>query len=79
MTDLEIKLQKELNDEQYNAAIHMEGPAAIIAGAGSGKTHTLISRIEHLVDSGVSPERIVTSIPWASPCFASVPSTSSAS
>ena len=59
MTDLEIKLQKELNDEQYNAAIHMEGPAAIIAGAGSGKTHTLISRIEHLVDSGVSPERIV--------------------
>ena len=59
MTDLEEKLQKELNAEQFNAATHMEGPAVIVAGAGSGKTHTLISRIEHLVDEGVTPERII--------------------
>lgn len=59
MTDLEIKLQKDLNEQQYNAAIHMKDPAVIVAGAGSGKTHTLISRIEHLVDEGADPNRIV--------------------
>ena len=59
MTDLELKLKDELNDEQYNAAVHMKDPAVIIAGAGSGKTHTLISRIAHLVDEGVDPERII--------------------
>ena len=59
MTDLELKLKNELNPEQFDAAMHMEDPALIIAGAGSGKTHTLISRIMHLVDSGVDPTRIV--------------------
>ena len=59
MTDLELKLKDELNDEQYDAAVHMKDPAVIIAGAGSGKTHTLISRIAHLVDEGVDPERII--------------------
>lgn len=59
MTDLELKLKDELNDEQFDAAMHMTDPAVVIAGAGSGKTHTLISRIMHLVDSGVDPKRIV--------------------
>ena len=59
MTDLELKLKNELNPEQFDAAMHMEDPALIIAGAGSGKTHTLISRIMHLVDSGVDSTRIV--------------------
>ena len=59
MTDLEQKLKADLNNEQFNAAMHMKDPAVVISGAGSGKTHTLISRIEHLIDEGVNPERVV--------------------
>ena len=59
MTDLELQLQKDLNPEQFQAAMHMAGPAVIMAGAGSGKTHTLMSRVAHLVDRGIKPERIL--------------------
>ena len=59
MSDLEQKLKNELNPEQFSAAMHMKDPAVIVAGAGSGKTHTLISRIEHLVDEGADPSKIV--------------------
>jgi len=57
--NLESKLKNELNAEQYEAATHTNGPAVIMAGAGSGKTHTLISRISYLVDNWVVPERIL--------------------
>ena len=50
---------QNLNNEQYEAATHKEGPLLIIAGAGSGKTHTLISRVAYLVDQGVKPESIL--------------------
>ena len=59
MTELECKLRDDLNENQYKAAMHMNGPAVIMAGAGSGKTHTLMSRVAHLVDSGIRPERIL--------------------
>jgi len=59
MTPLEEKLKRTLNPEQFEASMHMEGPAAIMAGAGSGKTHTLMNRVAHLIDSGVNPERIL--------------------
>lgn len=59
MTELEIKLKETLNTNQFEAAMHMDGPAVIMAGAGSGKTHTLMNRVAHLVDSGVSPEQIL--------------------
>ena len=49
----------ELNPEQYAAATHGDGPLLIIAGAGTGKTRTLVYRVAHLIDSGVSPERIL--------------------
>lgn len=51
-------LQK-LNPEQREAATYTEGPLLIIAGAGSGKTHTLISRVAYLVEQGVRPESIL--------------------
>lgn len=59
MTELESKLKEDLNDQQFEAAMHMQGPLVIMAGAGSGKTHTLMSRVAHLVDSGVNPKRIL--------------------
>ena len=49
----------ELNAEQLAAATHGEGPLLIVAGAGSGKTRTLVYRVAHLVDNGVRPERIL--------------------
>jgi DNA helicase-2/ATP-dependent DNA helicase PcrA len=52
-------LAAELNAEQGAAATHAEGPLLIIAGAGTGKTRTLIYRVAHLIDRGVPPERIL--------------------
>jgi DNA helicase II / ATP-dependent DNA helicase PcrA len=49
----------ELNAEQGAAATHKEGPLLIIAGAGTGKTRTLVYRVAHLIDQGVPPERIL--------------------
>ncbi|HEY7393737.1 MAG TPA: ATP-dependent helicase [Gemmatimonadaceae bacterium] len=49
----------ELNHEQAAAAAHSDGPLLIIAGAGTGKTRTLVYRVAHLIERGVAPERIL--------------------
>lgn len=48
-----------LNPEQRAAAEHGDSPLLIIAGAGSGKTTTLVHRVAHLIASGVDPQRIL--------------------
>ena len=40
---------KNLNEAQKEAAIHLDGPLLIVAGAGSGKTKVLTSRIAHII------------------------------
>ena len=52
-------LTSELNAEQAAAATFGAGPLLIIAGAGTGKTRTLIYRLAHLIEAGVRPERIL--------------------
>jgi DNA helicase II / ATP-dependent DNA helicase PcrA len=52
-------LASELNAEQAAAATFGDGPLLIIAGAGTGKTRTLIYRLAHLIEKGVRPERIL--------------------
>jgi DNA helicase II / ATP-dependent DNA helicase PcrA len=47
-----------LNPEQQRAAEAPTSPLLIVAGAGTGKTRTLTSRIVHLIASGTPPERI---------------------
>src|SRR5678810_1307682 len=49
----------ELNPQQAAAATHGDGPLLIIAGAGTGKTRTLVYRVAHLIERGVRPERIL--------------------
>src|SRR5437899_852169 len=49
----------ELNRAQYEAATTLEGPVLVIAGAGSGKTRTLVYRVARLVESGVNPGQIL--------------------
>ena len=49
----------KLNDKQKEAVLHMDGPCLVIAGAGSGKTKVLTTRIANLIDNGVSPYNIL--------------------
>ncbi len=53
-----INLQ-QLNQSQYTAVTSTDGPVLVIAGAGSGKTRTLVYRVAHLVETGVAPESIL--------------------
>lgn len=49
----------ELNDKQRVAVEYGEGPLLIVAGAGSGKTKTLTSRLISLLQRGIRPEQVV--------------------
>ncbi len=54
-----IDYESELNEQQRAVVLAGGGPLLVIAGAGSGKTHTLTYRVAHLVEQGVDPSRIL--------------------
>jgi DNA helicase-2/ATP-dependent DNA helicase PcrA len=54
-----IDYKKELNAEQYEVVTSVDGPHLIIAGAGTGKTRTVVYRVAYLVELGVKPDNIL--------------------
>jgi DNA helicase-2/ATP-dependent DNA helicase PcrA len=57
--ELQIDYAGELNAQQYAAVTAPPGPALVIAGAGSGKTRTLVYRVAYLLEQGIPPERLL--------------------
>ena len=56
---LTIDYAAELNTQQLAAVQAPGGPVLVIAGAGTGKTRTLVYRVAYLVETGTPPEQIV--------------------
>jgi DNA helicase-2/ATP-dependent DNA helicase PcrA len=52
-------LLADLNPQQREAATHGAGPLLIVAGAGTGKTKTLVHRVAHAIRQGCEPRRIL--------------------
>ena len=50
---------KNLNNEQLKAVKHIDGPCLVMAGAGSGKTKVLTSRIVYMIENGIWPSNIL--------------------
>ena len=56
---LSIDYAAALNPQQLAAVTAGDGPSLVIAGAGSGKTRTLVYRVAYLIDSGVDPSNVL--------------------
>ena len=52
---------KNLNDAQKEAVLHLDGPLLIVAGAGSGKTKVLTSRIANIIKEKGIPKSDISS------------------
>ena len=46
---LNLEYLSKLNEKQKEAVSYLDGPLLIVAGAGSGKTKVLISKIAHII------------------------------
>ncbi len=54
-----IDYKQELNPAQAEAVLYNDGPALVIAGAGSGKTRVLTYKLAHLLECGYAPEKLM--------------------
>ena len=59
LANLRIDYASELNPQQHAAVTALPGPALVIAGAGAGKTRTLIYRVAYLLEQGIPADRIL--------------------
>ncbi len=58
-SQLKINYAAELNEPQLKVVMEGDGPCLVLAGAGSGKTRTLVYRVAYLLERGVPPDRIL--------------------
>ena len=54
-----IDYEEELNEAQREAAMFLEGPLLVVAGAGTGKTRTLVYRVARLIERGIDPRSVL--------------------
>ncbi|MCR5012717.1 MAG: ATP-dependent helicase [Lachnospiraceae bacterium] len=50
---------EQMNNEQRQAVMHLDGPMMVLAGPGSGKTFVITRRIRNMIQSGIDPESIL--------------------
>src|SRR5687768_9518648 len=55
----EAEILEGLNAQQREAVCHGEPPLLIIAGAGTGKTRTLVHRVAWTIHRGIDPSRLL--------------------
>lgn len=58
-TSFKVPYSKELNEAQLEVVFRADGPSLVLAGAGSGKTRTLVYRVLYLLEKGTRPENIL--------------------
>jgi DNA helicase-2/ATP-dependent DNA helicase PcrA len=56
---LKLNYENELNEEQHAVVMHHGGYMLVLAGAGTGKTRTVIYRVARLIEIGIRPENIL--------------------
>ena len=54
-----LDLDKDLNEQQKKAVVHINGPLLVLAGAGTGKTHVMTRRAQYMIEQGIAPEHIL--------------------